>query len=127
MNNEHIEADEILYRAILGNMYELIQRNAPRAPLFIDNNGLSVDRDGTRSEQEIIESFANRFKKARFHAAAKIGAKTCINIGTYPVPRPSKNNPYHAEIHESPDEVRISRIKAMELASKCIIINPDIA
>ena len=86
----------------------------------MDKSGASVDRDGGRSEEEIIENFKWRFrKKDDYKTSVKISAQQCRNSDTFPNPIGNHKNPYHAEIWDSEDERVISLFKAMKLAQLC--------
>ena len=123
MDSEIISDDEILYRAVTGNQQRLLSRGGPAAGLFIDAQGLSVDRDGGRSDSEILDAFSARFKKQGCSMAVKIGADECRFAGTHPLAIGNRRNVYHAEIHESESIVTISLLKAMKLASLCRIVS----
>ena len=112
--------DERLYRMVKKSDPDAFINGKPTAALFMDENGASVDRDGGRTENEIIENFKWRFrKKDDYGTAVKIGAGECREIGTYPNPVGNKKNKYHAEIWESESEQLISLLKALQLAQKC--------
>lgn len=123
MDSNRIDDGEILYRVIKKSYPDSFINGKPSAALFIDKKGVSVDRDGGREERTIIESFIDRFDKHNDYAkAVKIEARKCRDIGTHPVPAPSRNNKYHAEIHESEDTIEIDLLKAMQLAKACTIV-----
>ncbi|GEM_PF-4830524 len=54
MNPERIEAGEVLFRAVQVHP-NLWKGNRPSSVLFRNNQGVSVDRDGKRTENEICE------------------------------------------------------------------------
>ena len=120
MNPNEIEDNEILYRVVRKSNPDGFIDEKPSPALFIDSNGASVDRDGERSEAEIVETFKNRFQRRDdYKTAVKIGAKECREIQTYPNPIGNKKNIYHAEIWDSEDEREISLLKAIKLANLC--------
>ncbi len=122
MNEYFIENDEILYRACTEkNLSEFIN-GKPSPAFFIDSGGLSVDRDGRRDEVKIINTLVNRFKKAKYICSVKLQANICKEIGTHPLPKPSKNNKYHAEIHKTAQIIEIDLFTAMRLAQCCEVI-----
>ena len=92
----------------------------PTAALFMDNKGASVDRDGGRTEKEIVETFKYRFRKdTDYKTAVKIIAGECRSVGTYPNSVGNKKNVYHAEIWDSENEQVVSLYKAILLANMC--------
>ena len=117
MNKDAIEDNEMLYRAVRKSYPDGFKNGKATPALFLDPDGASVDRDGERDESVIIDILKNRFKN--YNTAVKIQAGTCREIGTYPIPKPTKNK-YHAEIHESETEVEISLLKATQLALSCV-------
>lgn len=120
MELDKIEDSEMLYRAVRRSDPDGFIQGRPTAALFMDEKGVSVDRDGERSDQEIIETFKKRFgKRDDYKTAVKIGAGECRKIGTYPNPVGNKKNKYHAEIQESESEIVVSLFKAIQLAQLC--------
>lgn len=100
MKIDEIEDCEKLYRVVRKSSPDAFINGKPTAALFIDSNGLSVDRDGDRDEKDIIDSFVTRFgKRNDYGNAVKISAGDCRKIGTYPNPINNHKNRYHAEIH----------------------------
>ena len=123
MDLHKIEDNEMLYRVVRKSYPDSFIDGKPTAALFIDSNGVSVDRDGGRNEEEIVNTFKNRFEKYDDYGhSVKIKAGTCRKIGTYPNPIGNKKNIFHAEIHESEAEVQISLFKALQLANACKVV-----
>lgn len=126
MNEMCIEDEEVLYRAILRTMPNAIVDGRVTAAVFIDNGGgTSVDRGGERTTEDVLNTLRNRFnqngKKEKYMGAALINAKQCREAATYPVPKKTKNNKFHAEIHESEFIEKLTLTKAMLLSRKCSI------
>lgn len=120
MDVNSIEDSELLYRVVRNSNPNGFINGKPTAALFMDDKGTSVERDGQRSEIEIIKKFRERFGKHQdFKTAVKISAGECRKIGTYPNPINNIRNVYHAEIHESSFQIEISLFKAMQLAEQC--------
>lgn len=122
MIQNKIEDNETLYRVVRRSVPGVFDSNGkPTATLFMDNGGVSVDREGDRSSSEIVDSFKQRFKSDYVDAVC-ITAGDCKEAGTCPKPIGNTKNIYHAEIWESETQIRISLLKAMILASKCKIV-----
>lgn len=120
MDLNNITDSEILYRVVKKSDPDGFIDGKPTAALFMDKSGVSVDRDGGRTEKDIIENFKWRFrKKEDYKTAVKISAGECRNIETFPNPIGNKKNQYHAEIWDSEDKQAISFFKAIRLAQLC--------
>lgn len=120
MELDKIKDSEILYRVVRESDPDSFVDGKPTAALFMAEKGTSVDRDGERTEQEIIENFKWRFRKNNdYKTAVKISAGECRSVNTYPNPIGNKTNKYHAEIWDSEDERFVSLFKAILLANLC--------
>lgn len=126
MELNKIEDSETLYRVVRESDPNGFVDGKPTAALFMDKKGTSVDRDGDRDEQKIIEKFKWRFRKNNdYKTAVKIGAGECRSVNTYPNPIGNKTNKYHAEIWDSEDEQFVSLFKAILLAKMCKEVQND--
>lgn len=126
MELDKIEDSELLYRVVRESDPDGFVDGKPTAASFMDKKGASVDRDGERTEQEIIEKFKWRFRKNNdYKTAVKIGAGACRSVDTYPNPVGNKTNKYHAEIWDSEDEQFVSLFKAILLAKMCQEVRND--
>ena len=126
MELNKIEDSEILYRVVRESDPDGFVDGKPTAALFMDERGASVDRDGGRTETEIIEKFKWRFSKNDdYKTAVKIGAGECRSVNTYPNPIGNKTNKYHAEIWDSENEQVVSLLKALQLAKMCKEVRSD--
>lgn len=122
MDRNYIADDELLYRAIVGPQHELIVNGSPTEGVFMDEKGLSVERDGDRCEEKVISELRYRFRNSPYYAAVRIGAGECRSDGAYPVAVGNKKNKFHAEIHESKTCVPVSVLTAMKLASHAKLV-----
>lgn len=121
MNSEKIEPEELLYRAV-PNKPQLwkSELNKPSSALFKDSMGVSVDRDGNRSQSDIIH-FIKENIKGELKAIILIKAQECFKFNAYPLPKPISNNIYHAEIHDSETKISLTDSKAKQLSRACKI------
>ncbi|SCI49347.1 Uncharacterised protein [uncultured Blautia sp.] len=127
MELDKIEDTEILYRVVRESDPDGFVDGKPTAALFMDERGASVDRDGGRTEPEIIDKFKWRFRKNNdYKTAVKIGAGQCRSANTYPNPIGNKTNKYHAEIWDSENEQVVSLFKAILLAKMCKEVQNDV-
>lgn len=119
---ETIEKHEKLYRMVIMNPnYWKNELGKPSSAVFKDSKGVSVDRDGSRSELNITETFIERFGAEKMKAIVSITAEFCYDLETHLVYSPTDDNKYHAEIHASEERAPLSNSKARKLANECII------
>ena len=72
--NNIVTRDECLYRAVKRSQPSTIDSTGrPTSALFKQDNGVSVDRDGQRDEQLIIDTVKANFQK-RFKGLVSVGA-----------------------------------------------------
>jgi len=120
MDLNKIENYEILYRVVRNSYPDAFVNGKPTAALFMDSCGVSVERDGGRSEEVIVAVCRSRFgRREDYKTAVKLTAGECRNVNTYPNPVGNHKNEYHAEIHDSEQVVEIGLLKAMQLAAMC--------
>lgn len=119
MLNEHIDDIEFLYRRIIlnPNCWDF-ENNRPSSAIFKDSNGVSVDRQGNRDDQDIID----KYKDYGIRGLIKILTSDCRDIETYPIYKPVSDNIHHCEIHDSESKIQISGSKAKKLRDKSIVI-----
>lgn len=108
--------DEKLYRAVKRSKPSWIDGDNVSSAMFKDERGVSVDRDGNRSENDIIVFMQNGNLKGRVKAIIKVLAKDCYDIHTRLTANPSDDNPYHANIWLDEDNVNIQNLQAKRLA-----------
>ena len=118
---ETVQKNELLYRVIKRSQPDSIDENGrPTSALLKQKDGVSVDRDGEREEEEIINTFKNRFN-TRFKGLVRVGANICIDNFMAVIPETSSNI-YHAEIFENKNKVPLSQLKALILADNSDIV-----
>ena len=119
-----ITDNEILYRVVRPfNLFWKKKFNKLSTAAFKDRNGLSVDRDGERSENAVIDDFnRRRFEGALISAIAG----DCKAINTYLVPKPN-NWKYHAEILDSRSKIILSNEKCEKLVGLFKVVCTDIS
>jgi hypothetical protein len=112
--NSPILDSEYLYRAVFYRKILWKKRySRPSSVIFIDPNGFSVERDGDRNEEKVMDYFVlNKYKGYLI----KLNAGRCRQVNTCPLPKPSRNSDYHSEIHDSETQILISDDKREELA-----------
>ncbi len=87
---------------------------------FADPKGLSVDRGDGRSDESVIAAMSGRFAG---HIAS-LYVKNCRDIGAVVRYKPTRQNPYHSEIHGSEKCPLLSKTQRRFLACKAEIVTP---
>jgi len=120
-NDEELIGDaEKLYRGVIRNPNFWIEAdNFPSTAIFKDSKGVSVDRDGGRDDCAIVK---NMCLIKDFRALAMVTAKQCRDSETHPIPKKIPKNPFHAEIHDSPDKVKITANGKLRRLMQCVIL-----
>ena len=116
----NVHDDEILYRSISEEIYATCMNGVSSAVYKSKDGGVSVDREGCRNVSEIFASFLLIRPKTK--AMAQIKTLDCRNLDTLVVPLPLLENIYHAEIHDSTDNIKVSDSKAKKLSRKSKLI-----
>ena len=126
MLHNEVQSNENLYRAVKRSKPECLDDNkVPTSALFKDANGVSVDRDGEREEKEILLFMINGELYPRVKGIVKLSAGKCFEAGTEIKAAPSKNNPYHANIFLSSDNIFKQSLQALKLARACELVYFD--
>lgn len=122
MLSQQFENSEELYRRIPNRPSHWKSDRTPSSAAFKDSRGLSVDRGGARSEDEIIQS---QISQGDLAAVVSVTVGFCLSLPTTPkyIPYPpAEDNIFHAEIHESEVVVEITNKKAKALARNAAIV-----
>lgn len=107
-----------MYRVVKRSQPDTIDEHGkPTSALFKDDNGVSVDRDGERSEPEVVDRFKNFFGQ-RFKGLVRVGADVCIDNNMAVIP----DHGYHAEIFDDFQKTPLSQLKALILADSCRVV-----
>lgn len=116
-----IQDSEILYRAIHPSFWNY-EEDRPTSALFKDKKGVSVDRDGERTEKEATTFLLN---SRQYYGAGKLNAGQTRNVDTYLKPDKIPENDFHSLILESESKIQLSNGKAKKLSRMInIIIRP---
>lgn len=117
------EPNEVLYRKIHSSNQFDERNNKITSAAFKTSTGCSVDKLANRDEIDIVKYYENKWKQPKeMKAIVKITVQECLDIPTYPVNKPTCDNRFHAEIHDSEYQIEISRRKARLLAKKAKIV-----
>ena len=124
---ETVQENELLYRMIKRSQPDSMdEKGRPTSALFKQDDGVSVDRDGERTEEVVIKAFKDRFEK-RFKGLVRVGADVCLDNNMAVIPETTFNM-YHAEIFESVNKEPLGQLKALILAdsSEVIAYEPEV-
>ena len=117
MLSKDIKVHEQLYRAVKRSKPDWLDgNNHPTSAMFKDAGGVSVDRDGTRGEAEIINFMCNISLPKRVKGIVRLSASECFSAGTKVESAPSEVNQYHANIFLDSHDIHIQNIQALKLA-----------
>lgn len=123
-----VQRNEKLYRIVKRSKPDTLDaKGHPTSALFKDDVGVSVDRDGGRTEDRVLLDFRARFEK-RFKALVRIYAAVCFDNEMVVCPAPSMNNIFHAEIYDALDIERqkpLSQLEALILADQSVVVAFD--
>ncbi len=120
--DSEIQDNEILYRAIHPNFWNS-EENRPTSALFKDDKGVSVDRDGNRTEELALESLLSSRDN---YGAGKLNASEARSIDTFLKPDKIPGNEFHALIMDSESKISLTNGKAKKLSRMITILNPPI-
>ncbi len=115
------ENDERLYRAVyppeVADMFWRKDGTVSSAA-FADAKGLSVDRGDYRKDSEVVADMNKRFTGR----IIRVYSKNCYDVGAVIRYVPSRNNPYHSEIHGSKASVLLSKQQRLYLSRKAVCL-----
>ncbi|MEW6508802.1 MAG: hypothetical protein AB1432_13765 [Bacteroidota bacterium] len=117
-----IQDSETLYRAIHPSFWNY-EEDKPTSALFKDRKGVSVDREGNRSNDDAVNFLLS--SRQNF-GAGKLNAGQTRRVGTYLKPDKTPENVFHALILESESKILLSSRKAKELSRMINIITPPV-
>lgn len=123
------DEEETLYRVIKRSFPDFIKRRRNgtigiSSACFKDKNGVSVGRKIDRSEDDVKQAFGKVFK-TRMKGMVKLFGKDVENAKAILLNKPSRDDPYHAEIHKNDNEIELDDLQALQLADTCHIIYID--
>ena len=98
---ETVQENELLYRMIKRSQPDSMdEKGRPTSALFKQDDGVSVDRDGERTEEVVIKAFKDRFEK-RFKGLVRVGADVCLDNNMAVIPETNCQglfNHFHKEV-----------------------------
>lgn len=110
-SNSPVADTETLYRAVRAWPKYWKENGGLSPAAFKDSRGLSVDRNGDRNEDKVIQDF----RKRKFEGTLiSVGAKECKDLSVYLMPKPS-NWIYHVLVLDSPTGIELSDEKCDNL------------
>ena len=106
--------NELLFRAVYPPAKKPIfwKNGRISSAALKDKRGLSVDRSYDRTVEESVSRMKGHFEGV----IVSITVFNCQSVKAKVIYCPSKNNPYHSEIHGSETEIMLSDEQALLLA-----------
>lgn len=105
INLDYVDDGEFLFRAIHPNTPTTIfikEDGSPSSAILKDSHGVSVDRDGKRSDKDVMSFFCKVQKDLGntkvYSKFLKVPTKIVRENECEALPKPTDNNPYHALI-----------------------------
>lgn len=121
--NPDFDYHEKLYRkVIIKPDFWKKSTGQPSSAVFKDSKGVSVDRDGGRLQNQVIDAFKNRFGEENMKALVSVTIEYCTEVDVFLKYAPIPDNKYHTEIHNTPTEIRLTSAKARKLAKNCNVV-----
>ena len=118
---EQFDTYEMLYRAVyppeIMPMFWKANGEISSA-VFKDKKGLSVERSGHRSENEVIDAMRLFF----YGTIIRLYAGDCLACGAVLKYLPTKRSIFHSEVHGSESRKLLSQSQCKYLAKTAIII-----
>ena len=113
--HEKFQPDERLYRKIwpLEQFWDS-ESQRPTSGAFKDQNGLSVDRQGQRQNNDAINQLNSRLPG--IGAIVSVEYQQCTEIPVLVVYKPLPENEFHSQVHDSEDRIALSSSKARKLS-----------
>ncbi|MCR5685466.1 MAG: hypothetical protein K6G81_08640 [Lachnospiraceae bacterium] len=116
------ESNEKLYRAVYPPDIMPIYwkgNGEISSAVFIDKKGVSVERSGSRPEEEVIVNMRISF----YDAIVSLLAGDCTACGAVLKYLPTKRSKYHSEIHGSEERILLSQSQCKHLAKSAKLCN----
>jgi len=113
-----IDDEEFLYRGIIEHNWDY-ENNRPSSATYKDSKGVSVDRDGQRTEKKCITFLKN---SKDFFAVCKVMTKTVKELNAIPKYLPIEDNPYHSEIHDSAERIQMRGSKPKKIRDASVVV-----
>ncbi|MEX2567938.1 MAG: hypothetical protein WD431_18470 [Cyclobacteriaceae bacterium] len=118
MLNEEVDDNEFLFRGVVDKNWDF-ENDRPTSATFKDSKGVSVDRDGGRTEKECINKIN---LVADFHAVCKVRTKDVRKLSAIVLYKPIDENKFHSEIHDSLERIQMRGKKPSRIREKSIVV-----
>ncbi|MDN5202854.1 hypothetical protein QQ008_15800 [Fulvivirgaceae bacterium BMA10] len=118
MLEDEVGDREFLFRGIVINSWDF-ENDRPSSATFKDSKGVSVDRDGGRTEEDCI----NHLKKVKdFHAICKVLTMDVRELNALVLYKPISENIYHSEIHDSTERITLRGKKPNRIRERSLVV-----
>ena len=119
--DDSFKPEESLYRAVYPpEIISMFWRKdgTVSSAAFADPKGLSVNRGDFRNDKTVIDAMRERFTGA----IIKFYVKDCNEVNALLCYLPSKNNPYHSEIHGSGSSLLLNKYQRLYLSRRSVVV-----
>ena len=120
-----IKDEEHLYRVVKRSRPDCMINKRVSPGLFKEKDGVSVDRDGGRTLDEIISFITSNTFGKRAKGIVELSAGDCFSIEVNISSDPSDNNPYHANMWLDMTDENKYNLQALRLADMCNVVFYD--
>ena len=113
--NDLFKGDEREYRAVYPPSHPGLfwkQNGQLSSAAFADPHGLSVERGNYRNPYLVVD----KMKKSLKGCIVSVSVEDCLRTKAVVKYRPTSNNIYHSEIHESETTVLLNKYQRLQLA-----------
>ncbi len=121
---DEINDEEFLFRLVIANpSHWKSNENRPSSAIFKDSKGVSVDRDGGRSDDDCADFLEDKLGKGK--AVVKINVGFCRSKSILVTSDPLEENPYHAVLQRSEVDIELTASQAKFLARNCELVREN--
>lgn len=129
INLDYVDDGEFLFRAIHPNTPATIfikEDGSPSSAILKDSHGVSVDRDGKRSDKDVMSFFCKVQKDLGntkvYSKFLKMPTRAVRESECDAHPDPTKSNPYHALVLQNGD-VKIKSKSIRKIINQSIVLD----
>ena len=116
--SQSIDDEEYLYRGITSHQWDS-QNNRVTSAAYKDSLGVSVDRSGGRGEDACVSRL---LQIKPFIAIGKLLVKFVRDKELLVKYKPTEDNEYHSEIHQSEEKIELTTGQAKSLSRETTVV-----
>lgn len=112
-------SDEKLFRAVPKQHPNMWKNGTVTSAVFKDSKGVSVDRQWKRTAKEAVRVLLAA--RCGEYGVVSVTKGDCDNVDAKCLYAPTKDNPYHSEIHGGAERTTLTASQAKQLA-RCVVV-----